>query len=49
MSDALGSGITTSHIGYRLAGAETAAMSQLEVEALAGGVENWGAELFFID
>jgi hypothetical protein len=35
MSDKLGGGITTSHIGHQLAGAETAAMYQLEVEAPA--------------
>ena len=46
-SDLLGCGVTTSHIGHQLAGAETAAMSQLQVEASAGGVENWGAELLF--
>ncbi len=47
-SDLLGSGVTTSHIGHQLAGAECAAMSQLEVEAPAGGVENWGAELILL-
>ncbi len=44
-SDLLGSGVTASHISHQLAGAECAAMSQLEIEAPAGGVENWGAEL----
>jgi hypothetical protein len=43
----LGSSVTTSHIDHQLAGAETAAMSSLEVEAPAGGVEDWGAELLF--
>jgi hypothetical protein len=34
-SDLLGSGITSCHIGHQLAGAETAAISELEVEAPA--------------
>jgi hypothetical protein len=46
-SDLLGSGVTTSHIGHQLAEAETAAMPSLEVEAPAGGVEDWGGELLF--
>ena len=45
-SDLLG-GVTTSHIGHQLAGAECTAMSRLEVEASAVGVENWGTELLF--
>ncbi len=45
-SDQLGSGVTTNHIGYQLAGAETAVMSQLEVEAPAS-LKDWGAELPF--
>jgi hypothetical protein len=49
MSDALGSGVTTSHIGHQLAGAVTAVISSLEVEALAGGVEDWVGELIFMD
>ncbi len=47
-SDLFGSGVTTSHIGHQLAGAETAAMSSLEVEAPADGVEHWSGELIFL-
>ncbi len=36
MSDVLGSGVTTSHIGLPINGAETAAMSRLQVEASSG-------------
>ncbi len=42
----MGSGITPSHIGHGLAGAETATMSQLEVEALVS-LKDWGVELIF--
>ena len=45
-SDALGSGITSSHIGHPLSGAECAAMSRLNIEA-AGTLRDWGAELLF--
>ena len=45
-SDLLGCGVTTSHIGHQLAGAETAAMSSLEVEGPAS-LKDWGAELLF--
>jgi hypothetical protein len=43
-SDLLNSGVTISHIGHQLAGAECAAMSQLEVEVPAS-LKDWGAEL----
>ena len=46
MSDALGSGVTTSHIGLPINGAETAAVSRLQVEVTPGPL-NWGAELLF--
>jgi len=50
-SDALGpgggSGITTSHIGHPLSGAECAAMSRLNIEA-AGTLTDRGAELIFL-
>ena len=46
MSDVLGSGVTTSHIGLPINGAETTAMSRLQVEASPGTL-NWGAELIF--
>ena len=46
MSDVLGSGVTTSHIGLPINGAEAAAMSRLQVEASPGTL-NWGAELIF--
>ncbi len=46
MSDALGSGVTTSHIGLPINGAETAAMSRLRVDASPGALD-WGAELLF--
>ena len=46
MSDALGSGVTTNHIGIPINGTETAAMSRLHVEASPGTL-NWGAELLF--
>jgi len=36
MSDALGSGIATSHLGHPLSGAESAAMHRLNIEAPAG-------------
>jgi hypothetical protein len=45
-SDALGIGITSSHIGHPLSGAECAAMSRLNVEGPAG-LRDWGAELLF--
>jgi hypothetical protein len=46
MSEALGFGVTTSHIGLPINGAETAAMSRLQVEASPGALD-WGAELLF--
>ncbi len=46
-SDLLGPGVTTSHIGHQLAGAECAAMSPLEVEATAA-LRDWGAELILL-
>ena len=46
MSDALGSGVTTSHIGLPINGAETASMSSLHAEASLGALD-WGAELLF--
>jgi hypothetical protein len=46
MSDALGFGVTTSHIGLPINGEETAAMSRLQVEASPGALD-WGAELLF--
>jgi hypothetical protein len=47
MSDALGSGISTSHIGHPLSGAECAAMARLNIEGPTGGLRDWGAELLF--
>ena len=48
MSDALGSGITISHIiGDPLSGADSAAMSMLNIEGPAGLNKDWEAELFF--
>jgi hypothetical protein len=47
MSDALGSGVTTSHIGHPLSGAECAAMARLNIEGPTGGLRDWGAELLF--
>jgi hypothetical protein len=41
-SDALGSGVTTSHIGHPLSGAECAAMSRLNIEA--AGASTIGAK-----
>ncbi len=46
MSDTLGVGVTTNHIGLPINGAETAAMSRLKVEASPGTLA-WGAELIF--
>ncbi len=46
MSDALGSGVTTSHIGLPINDEETPAMARLQVEASPGTL-NWGAELLF--
>ena len=46
MSDAFGSGVTTSHIGLPINGADTADMSRLQVEASPGALD-WGAELLF--
>jgi hypothetical protein len=46
MSNALGSGITTSHIGHPLSGAECATMSRLNTEGPAG-LRDWGGELLF--
>jgi hypothetical protein len=49
----LGSGITTSHIGHPLSGAECAAMSRLNIEGPATSavganpLRDWGAELLF--
>jgi len=45
-SDALGIGITSSHIGHPLSGAECAAMSRLNIEGPAR-LRDWGAELVF--
>jgi hypothetical protein len=45
MSDELG-GVTNNHIGIPINGAETAAMSRLQVEASPGTL-NWGVELIF--
>ncbi len=42
----LASGVTSSHIGLLINGAETAAMSRLQVEASPGTL-NWGAETIF--
>jgi len=46
MSDVLGAGVTTIHIGVPINGAETAAMSRLQVEASPGTLD-WGPELLF--
>ena len=46
MSDALGSGVTTSHIGLPINGSETPVMSRIQVEASPGTL-SWGAELLF--
>ncbi len=47
ISDMLGGGITSSHICHPLAGAETAAMPRLQVEAPAG-LKHWSGELILI-
>ena len=47
MSDALGSGITSSHIGHTLSAPECAAMARLNIEA-AGTLRDWGGELTFL-
>jgi len=47
MSNALGSSVTTSHIGLEATGTETASMSRLEVHASPGTNLHWGAELIF--
>jgi len=49
MSDTLGlgSGVTTSHIGHPLSGAECVAMAQLNIEA-AETLRDWGGELIFL-
>ena len=47
MSDALGSGETTSHTGHPLSGAECAAMTQLNIEAPTT-LRDWGGELIFL-
>ncbi len=47
MSDALGSGVTTSHIGHPLSDVECAAMSRLNIEA-AWALRDWGGELIFL-
>ena len=46
ISDVLGTGVTTSHIGLPINGAETAAMSRLQLESSPGALD-WGAELLF--
>ncbi len=46
ISDVLGSGVTTSHIGLPINCAKTASISRLQVEA-SPGILNWGAELIF--
>jgi hypothetical protein len=47
MSDMLGGGITSSHVGRPLAEAETSAMSRLQVKAPAG-LKDWERELISI-
>jgi hypothetical protein len=47
MSDALGSGVTTSHIGHPLSGTECAAMARLNIKAPTT-LRDWGRELIFM-
>jgi len=47
ISDALDSGVTTSHVGHPLSGAESAAISRLNIEAV-GTLRDWGGELIFL-
>jgi hypothetical protein len=47
MSDALGSGVTNSHIGHPLFGAECAAMARLNIEAPTT-LRDWSGELNFL-